>query len=117
MAIFFTTLLATALIMTGDLSSLADTTVILLLGVFVIVNITVLVLRRDRVDHDHFTAPTVVPVLGGMVALYLLYDKFSDDSEVFVRALLLLALGAVLWAVNRLITGPAGPIDVEELGG
>ena len=53
------------LILSGDLESLADTTVILLLGVFVIVNITVLVLRRDRVEHEHFTAPTVVPVLGG----------------------------------------------------
>ena len=29
-----------------------------------IVNITVLVLRRDEVDHEHFTAPTFVPVLG-----------------------------------------------------
>jgi amino acid transporter len=116
-AIFFTTILAMALILTGDLSSLADTTVILLLGVFVIVNATVLVLRRDPVDHDHFTAPTFVPVLGGLVALYLLYDKLTDDSEVFVRALLLLALGAVLWAVNRLLTGPSGPLDVEELAG
>jgi len=116
-AIFFTTLLAMVLILSGDLESLADTTVILLLGVFVIVNITVLVLRRDRVEHEHFTTPTFVPVLGGLVALYLLYDKFTDDSEVFVRALLLLALGAVLWAVNRLITGSTGPLDVEELSG
>ena len=71
------------LILSGDLESLADTTVILLLAVFVIVNITVLVLRRDPVAHEHFTAPTFVPVLGGAVALYLLYDKFTDDSEVF----------------------------------
>ena len=34
-----------------------------------------------------------------------------------MRALLLLALGAVLWVVNRLITGSAGPLDVEELAG
>ena len=116
-AIFFTTLLAMVLILSGDLESLADTTVILLLSVFVIVNVTVLVLRRDPVEHEHFTTPTFVPVLGGLVALYLLYDKFTDDSEVFVRALLLLALGAVLWAVNRLITGSTGPLDVEELSG
>ena len=56
-------------------------------------------------------------MLGGAVALYLLYDKFTDDSEVFLRAALLLALGAVLWAVNRLITGPPDPINVEELAG
>ena len=49
-AIVFTTLLAMVLILSGDLESLADTTVILLLGVFVIVNVTVLVLRRDAVE-------------------------------------------------------------------
>ncbi len=116
-AIAFTTVLAMALIVTGDLSSLADTTVILLLGVFVIVNVTVLVLRRDPVDHDHFRAPTAVPVVGGLVALYLLYDKFHDDSQVFLRALLLLALGAGLWAVNRLLGGSTGPVDAKELAG
>jgi amino acid transporter len=46
------------LITTGDLSTLADTTVLLLLFVFTIVNIAVLVLRRERVEHEHFTAPS-----------------------------------------------------------
>ena len=46
-----------------DLSTLADTTV-LLLFVFTIVNIAVLVVRRERVEHEHFTAPSVFSVLG-----------------------------------------------------
>ena len=33
-------------------------TVLLLLLVFTVVNIAVLVLRRDPVDHDHFRVPT-----------------------------------------------------------
>src|SRR5215218_5552023 len=45
-AIIFVALLAFALVGLGDLESLADTTVLLLLGVFVTVNAAVLVLRR-----------------------------------------------------------------------
>ena len=63
-AIIFTTVIAMILISTGDLSTLADTTVVLLLSVFTIVNVAVLVLRRDPVDHEHFHAPSVFPVLG-----------------------------------------------------
>ena len=44
----FTTVIAIVLISTGDLSTLADTTVLLLLFVFTIVNVAVLVLRRER---------------------------------------------------------------------
>ena len=36
-------------------------TVLLLLTVFALVNVSVLVLRRDAVDHDHYRAPTVLP--------------------------------------------------------
>ena len=60
-------LLAVALVLTGDLEGLGGTTALLLLCVFTVVNIAVLVLRRDRVDHRHFKAPTVIPVLGAVV--------------------------------------------------
>ena len=63
-AIIFVAALALVLCALGDLESLADTTVLLLLCVFVSVNIAVLMLRRDRVEHDHWRAPTVLPVLG-----------------------------------------------------
>jgi APA family basic amino acid/polyamine antiporter len=68
-AILFTTALAIFLISSGDLGTLADTTVILLLMVFVVVNIAVLVLRRDPVDHDHYQAPTVLPALGAVCCI------------------------------------------------
>ncbi len=61
--VVLTAAIAIVLITTGDLSSLADTTVLLLLFVFTIVNIAVLALRRDSVDHQHFHAPSVFPVL------------------------------------------------------
>ena len=42
-------------------TTLADTTVALLVVVFAIVNVTVLVLRRDEVEHDHFVVPVGRP--------------------------------------------------------
>jgi basic amino acid/polyamine antiporter, APA family len=96
-AIVFTTLLAAVLVVSGDLSDLADTTVLLLLLVFAAVNVSVLVLRRDPVDHDHFRAPSWIPVIGAGVSLALLTTK---DGDIFVRAGLLLALGVVLWVVT-----------------
>jgi amino acid transporter len=96
-AIVFTSLLAAALVVSGDLSDLADTTVLLLLLVFAAVNVSVLILRRDAVGHDHFHAPTVIPVIGAIVSLALLTTK---DGEIFLRAGALLVLGIVLWAVT-----------------
>jgi basic amino acid/polyamine antiporter, APA family len=108
-AIIFTTAIAVVLIATGDLSTLADTTVVLLLAVFTIVNVAVLVLRRERVEHEHFHAPSVFPVLGALVSIALLVDTALDDASVFLRAAILLAVGAALWFVNRLASRSAPP--------
>jgi len=90
------------LISTGDLESLASTTVLLLLSVFTIVNVAVLMLKRDEVEHEHFHAPAVFPVLGALVSIGLIVDTALDDLTTFSRAAALLALGAVLWVVNSL---------------
>jgi Amino acid permease len=67
-AIVFTTLLAFGLItFVGEVPALGGTTALLLLCVFTVVNIAVLVLRRDRVDHQHFRTPTMLPILGRAV--------------------------------------------------
>jgi APA family basic amino acid/polyamine antiporter len=104
-AIAFTTAIAVVLISTGDISDLADTTVLLLLTVFAVVNVTVLVLRRDKVETAHFHAPAIAPILGALVSVLLIVDTLSDDAEVGLRAALLLGLGVVLWGVNRLVLG------------
>ncbi len=101
-AIAFTTLVAAILIATGDLSTLADTTVLLLLSVFTVVNVTAIVLRRDSVDHEHFTAPLILPALGAIVSAALIVDTLADDIGVGARAALLLAVGVALYAVNVL---------------
>ncbi len=116
-AIFFTVALAAVLISTGELGGLADTTVLLLLCVFTIVNISVLVLRRERVDHEHFRAPTVFPVLGAGVSLLLASPITGRDGSVYVRALLLLAIGVGLWLFNWLLAGHGSPeIHAKKLG-
>jgi basic amino acid/polyamine antiporter, APA family len=116
-AIVFTTAIAIVLISTGDLSTLADTTVVLLLFVFTIVNVAVLVLRRERVEHEHFHAPSVFPVLGALISAALLVDTALDDASVFLRAGILLAVGAALWVLNRLVAGPPEQVEVERLRG
>jgi amino acid transporter len=99
----------------GDLESLADTTVLLLLMVFVAVNVAVLVLRRDPVSHTHWRAPTALPVLGVAACLGLIVQKAFDDAVVFAYAGGLLAVGVVLWAISRVLTGPAEPVDPAKL--
>ena len=96
-AIIFTSLVAAGLIIEANLESLARTTVALLLIVFTIVNATVLYLRRDPVDHDHFQVPFVIPILGVGVSLALMTQVRGED---WGRAGILLAIGAVLFAIN-----------------
>ena len=112
-AIVFTTLIAAALVLTGDLEALADTTVALLLLVFTIVNVAVLILRRDPVDHDHFRTPTFIPVLGAIVSLGMFTQH---EAGIYLRAGILLVVGVVLWFVNRAAgRGTGGELNAENL--
>jgi basic amino acid/polyamine antiporter, APA family len=114
-AIAFTTALAAVLIVIGDLETLAKTTVLLLLFVFVFVNVAVLVLRRQPVDHQHFRAPTALPVLGALCCVALIIQKLVEETSTFAYAAGLLAFGVVLWLIARALTGPAEPIDPAKL--
>ena len=85
------------------LDTLSTTTVVLLLLAFIMVNISVLVLRNDPVDHEHFRAPSVFPVLGIIISAALLIYQAISDISVFGLAGLLLAVGLVLYGVNLLV--------------
>jgi basic amino acid/polyamine antiporter, APA family len=114
-AIIFVAVLAFLLVVVGDLETLADTTVLLLLFVFVGVNVAVLVLRRDPVDHDHWRAPTVLPILGAIACAGLIVQKAVEEPKDLLLGAALIALGVVLWAITRAIAGPAEPIDPARL--
>ncbi|HUR84802.1 MAG TPA: APC family permease [Solirubrobacteraceae bacterium] len=99
-AIAFTSAIAAVLVATGDLASLADTTVALLVIVFAVVNVSVLVLRRERVEHEHFRVWSFVPVVGVGISIALLTQV---EGETYVRAAILVAVGVALWIVNWLV--------------
>ncbi|MFD5024420.1 APC family permease [Streptomyces sp. NPDC058373] len=100
--IVFVTLLALGLVLTGEIEGLGDTTSFLLLCVFAVVNVAVLVLRKDRVEHAHFRVPTALPVLGAVTALVLASPLADRPADVYVRAGVLVLLGTALWALNKL---------------
>jgi amino acid transporter len=100
-AIVATTVVAMVLTLVGDLSTLAETVVLLLLFVFISTNVAVLVLRRDAVEHDHFRVWTFVPVLGVLSCLLLLTQQ---TAKVWLFGAILLAVGAVLYLAARAAT-------------
>lgn len=108
-AIIFTTLLAFGLItFVGSVPQLGGTTALLLLCVFTVVNVTVLVLRKDKVDHDHFTAPTILPIIGAIACGFLTGPWTGRNPDQYKIAGVLLALGVVLWVVTVFINRATG---------
>ena len=107
-AILFTVSIALVLlaVLGGNpdaLDTLGSTTVVLLLLAFIMVNVSVMVLRSDRVDHEHFRTPTIFPILGIVVSVALLIYTAVSDISIFFLAALLLGIGLVLYAVNFLV--------------
>ena len=109
-SIVFTSVLAIVLVLTADISLLGGTTALLLLAVFTIVNVAVLVLRRDRVEHEHFRAPGWAPWVGIVLCGFLATPLSGRPLQQFVVAGILLVVGAALWVVNRLVVGK---VDVD----
>ena len=111
-AIIFTTLISFGLISYVVLDSesqvvalLGGTTSLLLLAVFTIVNIAVLVLRRDKVGREHFKAPTVLPIIGAMSCAFLVgpWARSEEQQQQYEIAGILLGLGVLLWVVTWFI--------------
>ena len=96
-AILFTTALAVGLItFVGQVSQLGGTTALLLLGVFTLVNIAVLVLRKDKVEHQHFTAPSWLPIVGAVSCAYLVGPWTGRALDQYWIAAVLIGIGVVL---------------------
>ncbi len=98
-AIAVTTCAAVALTFVGNLATLAETVVLFLLFVFLSTNIAVLVLRNDDVEHEHFRVWPAVPALAAGSCIVLLTQQSGDA---WLRALILAAIGAVLYGVYQL---------------
>ena len=85
---------------------LGGTTALLLLCVFTVVNIALIVIRRrpSSRDHQHFTAPTILPYLGAVTCAFLAgpWARSDEQQEQYVIAGFLLLAGVVLWALTWL---------------
>jgi APA family basic amino acid/polyamine antiporter len=127
--IAFSTLLALGLIFvvtflsdTSVIKALSGTTALLLLGVFAIVNVACVILRRDPAADGGFSAPAWSPYVAGLACLFLVgpWARDRDDWVQYSVAAGLLGVGIVLWALtwltNRGIRAKkTGFRDIEHL--
>lgn len=142
-AILFTTLLAINLIVgIGFVSedatlTLGGTTALLLLGVFTVVNVAVLILRRDdrpgpdtpsygptgpAPRREHFRSPFLLPILGAVSCAYLVTPLSGREAVQYKVAAILLVVGVVLWSFtwfsNRALRADRTFVrDPSDLGG
>ncbi|MFE7743765.1 APC family permease [Nocardia sp. NPDC057455] len=98
-AIGVTTAVSLLLALTGEVASLAETLVLLLLVVFAAVNVSVLILRRESDQAEHFRVPVVVPWLGLASCLFL-FTRI--DGAVWLRGSILIGIGVLFAAVNAI---------------
>jgi APA family basic amino acid/polyamine antiporter len=128
-AIVFTTIIALILIVgVGEqgVNTLASATVAFLLAVFTLVCLCALVLRRDSVPHENYTAPTAILVLGVVVNVALLLYVLITDLQgliagdvglresVLVVCVVMLLIGVGLYFVNNVAQRR---LDASRTGG
>ena len=56
-----------------------------------------------------------MPVLGAIVCLILALPITGRDTAVYMRVGILIAIGVVLWLINRLYVGKVKELDPTEL--
>ena len=115
-SIIFTSVIALILVTTVDITLLGGTTALLLLGVFTIVNIAVLVLRRDPVEPPALPGAVLDAVARHRALRFPGHVRCPDArSRSSLIAGILLVVGAILWVVNRLFVGRV-EVDASRLG-
>jgi amino acid transporter len=101
--------IVSALILSGGVKPLAEATVLLLLMVFTLVNISLVILkRRPSEPSDGFDVPLFVPILGAIVCALLIGVRvqaaFTDPKPGSATApLIALAIFAVSFVLYRLM--------------
>jgi basic amino acid/polyamine antiporter, APA family len=96
-AIVVATVVVLLLMLTADVARLADTTVVFILMVFILVNVSLIKLRSDPVDHAHFRAPIFIPYLA-IVACIIILSQQNMGTWLYAGAIAL--VGAALYFVN-----------------
>jgi basic amino acid/polyamine antiporter, APA family len=116
-AILLTTAIAFGLILyvtafanADAIEVLGGTTSLLLLAVFAMVNVAVLVLRRDEQAQGrrHFRTPTPLPVVGCLASLYLVTPLTGRPGQQYLLAAILVVSGVVLSGLTMLVNRSLG---------
>ena len=103
MAIAALFVVVVALMLSGDITQLASATVLLLLAVFALVNISLVILqRRSGEPRGGFEVPSFVPALGALVCLALLLNRVATGDWVApaLAGAVLVAIAALYAAVR-----------------
>ncbi len=110
-AIVFSTLLGVGLILAvrfvlGEetIGALGGTTAMLLLAVFCLVNVAVLVLRREKVEAKHFRTPTVAAAIGAVTS-FILVTPVAQKPINYTIGGALLGIGLILYIITYLYNG------------
>jgi APA family basic amino acid/polyamine antiporter len=105
-AILFTTAIAFGLIyfvvrnsQSQAIALLGGTTALLLLCVFTVVNVALILIRRESVGHDHFRSPRFLPYVGAVSCAFLVgpWARSASQMPQYRIAAWLLGIGIVLW--------------------
>jgi amino acid transporter len=105
---------AVALVFAGDVSQLAAATVLLLLGVFTLMNAAQVVLsHREGEPPAPIRLPVAVPFLGGFICVVMLLARATGESRAPLIAGGLLAAILIVYALTRKTHRPDA---LEEAG-
>jgi len=118
-AVFVLFGIVAVLILSGGVKQLAESTVLLLLAVFTVVNIALVVLkRRPGEPTGGFEPPMFVPVLGALTCASLIYSRIhsaitSTDTSMHIAPLIAGAI-IVISAVLYFVLKPKNPVIVDD---
>ncbi len=118
-AVFVLFGIVAVLILSGGVKQLAESTVLLLLAVFTVVNIALVVLkRRPGEPTGGFEPPMFVPVLGALTCASLIYSRIhsaitSADTSMHIAPLIAGAV-IVISAVLYFVLKPKNPVIVDD---
>lgn len=109
-AIFVLFGIVSALILSGSVKQLAESTVLLLLTVFTVVNVSLVVLKlRKNEERGGFEVPIIVPALGALVCGTLIITRLNtaltssntDERKAPMIAIAIILIGLALYKVLK----------------
>ncbi len=112
LAVFTVTVLFMILILSGDVSSLAKATSVLLLSCFVVVNIALIVLQRRETIEGAFEVPSFIPIVGSLICIAML--SRAGSAELLMAGVILFVIVALYFIMKP---NPQSISQMDEVDG